>query len=72
MNNGGTEMDSKYFSKHFIVEEVDSLDEIQCPYSECRKIFAADWKWFRYKEKIDGSFAQIHCPYCGKLFGFCV
>ena len=64
-------MESKYFLKHYIVEEAN-LDEVQCPYSSCRKVFAVDWKRLKCKEKIDGTFAQIHCPYCGKLFGRCV
>ena len=56
---------SKYFRKHYIVEEAE-LDDFECPYCQC--IFSADWKWFKYTYRVDGEFAEIGCPYCRRVF----
>lgn len=60
---------SKYWKKHYVVEEAN-LYEFAC--SHCKGTFAADWKLFRYVERDDGSFAKVHCPYCGTLNLRCV
>lgn len=54
---------SKYFDKHYQVEEAD-LDEHQCYH--CKKIFAIDYKWLDYVI-VDGDpdWASCTCPYCG-------
>lgn len=52
---------SKYFTKHFTVEEPE-LDEVQCPNRECKGIFSVDFRWFKYDE----DFALMTCPYCGR------
>lgn len=54
---------SKYFEKHYQVEEAD-LDERQC--GRCKKIFAIDYKWLDYFTKDeDPDWASCICPYCG-------
>lgn len=60
---------SKYFRKHYEVE-TPYLTEVTCPYAYCGGIFTADYRWFKYKSVADGSgsYAIIHCPYCGKKF----
>lgn len=60
---------SKYFRKHYIVE-TPMLFEHTCPYPYCRGIFTADDCWFKYWSAPDGSgtYAEIHCPYCGRKF----
>lgn len=56
---------SKYFRKHYTVEEADLYD-FECPYCHC--IFSADWKWFKCTYRADTEFAEIGCPYCHKVF----
>lgn len=57
------ERTSKYFEKHYQVEEAD-LDEKQCYH--CKKIFAIDYKWLEYFTKdCDPDWAKCICPYCG-------
>ena len=61
--------DSKYYIKTH--EEVTyNLDDIECPY--CHKWFCADYDFFKYEEKEEGTFAKIFCPYCGKRHGRCI
>lgn len=64
---------SKYFRKHY---EVDTphLFDFTCPDPYCGGIFTADYRWFKYVRVKDQAreFAEIHCPYCGKIFRRCV
>lgn len=56
---------SKYFAKHYQVEEAD-LYEQQC--GHCKKIFAVDPKWLDYfTMDCDPDWARCTCPYCGKM-----
>ena len=57
------ERTSRYFEKHYQVEEAD-LYEKQCYH--CEKIFAIDYKWLEYFTKdCDPDWAKCICPYCG-------
>jgi len=59
------ERTSKYFKKHYQVEEAD-LYEKQC--GHCKKIFAIDYKWLEgFTMDCDPDWVRCTCPYCGKL-----
>lgn len=54
---------SKYFEKHYQVEEAE-LDKKQCYH--CKKIFGIDYKWLEYFTKdCDPDWVKCICPYCG-------
>ena len=61
---------SKYYRKHYIVEEAD-LDAVRCRC--CGKIFAIDDKWLTYFTKnLDETWCKYYCPYCGKEHYDCI
>ena len=66
----GTQYDrsSRYFIKHYLVEEPD-LSEVQCCRPECKGIFAIDFRWTKEEEASDGKMScVITCPYCSSKF----
>jgi len=54
---------SKYFQKHYLVEEADCWP-VQCP--SCKCIFEIDFKWTKtVMDTEDGKPSeQYYCPYC--------
>lgn len=58
------ERQSKYFQKHYDVEELDPFyHEVQC--SHCKYVFQIDDEYTKIIHREDGDFSRIYCPYCG-------
>ena len=59
---------SKYFQKHYTVEEYDGYP-VDCP--RCKGIFEVDFKWTKSCTDIEHEgFVRITCPYCSNKFRY--